>query len=251
MAVQQGSARTRAGSEHDRRLSDGQSAQPKAVGADSTARQQYDRISIQPGSPAASASADESAEAEEETAMQQCGVRTCAGSEHDRQLGDGRSAQPTAVGADSTARQQYDRISIQPGSPATSASADESAEAEKETVVQQCGVRTRAGSEHDRRQSDGQSAQPTAVGADSAARQQYDRISIQPGSPAASASAGKSAEAEEEMTMQQSSRQARAASRQARLYGDSQPAQLTILNAPSHGSRGRIRPRRSTPRPAE
>ena len=48
--------------------------------------------------------------------------------------------------------------------------------------------------------------------------------------------------------MQQSSRQApRAASRQARLYGDSQPAQLTILNAPSHGSRGRIWPRRSTP----
>ena len=48
------------------------------------------------------------------------------------------------------------------------------------------------------------------------------------------------------MTMQQSSRQARAASRQARLYGDSQPAQLTILNAPSHGSHGRI-----WPRPAE
>ena len=246
-ARQQCGVRTRAGSEHDRRLSDGRSAQPTAVGADSTARQQSDRSSIVPGSPAASAAADESAEAEEETARQQCGVRTRAGSEHDRRLSDGQSAQPTAVGADSTARQQYNRISIQPGSPAASASADESAEAEEETAMQQCGVRTRAGSEHDRRLSDGRSAQPTAVGADSTARQQDDRISIEPGSPAASAAADESAEAEEEMTMQQSSRQARAASRQARLYGDSQPAQLTILNAPSHGSHGRIWPRRSTP----
>jgi hypothetical protein len=79
------------------------------------------------------------------------------------------------------------------------------------------------------------------------AQQQSDRISIVPESPAASAAADESAEAEEEMTMQQSSRQARAAGRQARLYGDSQPAQLTILNAPSHESHGRIWPRRSTP----
>ena len=179
--------------------------------------------------------------------MQQGGVRARPGSEHDRRLSDGQSAQLTAVGADSTARQQSDRISIVPVSPAASAAAGESPEAEEEMVMQQGGARTRAGSEHDRRLSDGQSAQPTAVGADSTARQQDDRISIEPGSPAASAAADESAEAEEEMTMQQSSRQARAASRQARLYGDSQPAQLTILNAPSHGSHGRIWPRHSTP----
>ena len=154
------------------------------TGTVSTTQQQNSQISILPGSPAVPASTDESAEAEEETTMQQCGVRTCAGGEHDRRLSAEPSAQPLLSGAGSTARQQDDRISILPGSPAVSASADESAEAEEETAMQQCGVRTRAGGEHDRRQSAEPSAQPLLVGADSTTRQQDGRIAIMPGSPA-------------------------------------------------------------------
>ena len=111
--------------------------------------------------------------------------------------------------------------------------------------MQQSGVRTRAGGEHSRRLSVEQSAQPMAAGAGSTARQQNNQISGLPGSPAASASADESAEAEERMTVQQNSRQARAASRQTRLYGNGQPVRLAILNAQSLGSRGRMRQERS------
>ena len=45
--------------------------------------------------------------------------------------------------------------------------------------------------------------------------------------------------------MQQNSRQARAAGRQTRLYGNDQPVRLAILNAQSLGSRGRMREERS------
>ena len=56
----------------------------------------------------------------QEKAMQQCGVRTRAGSEHNRQLSAEQSAQPRMVGAGSTARQQDSQISILPRSPALS-----------------------------------------------------------------------------------------------------------------------------------
>jgi hypothetical protein len=177
--------------------------------------------------------------------MQQCGVQTCAGGEHDRRLSAEQSAQPLLIGAGSTARQQDDRISIVPGSPAVPASADESAEAEEETAMQQCGVQTGAGGEHDRRLSAEQSAQPLLTGAGSTARQQNNQISGWPGSPATSASADESADAGERITVQQSSRQARAASRQMRLYGNGQPVRLAILDAQSLGSRGRMRQERS------
>ena len=243
--MQQCGVRTCAGGEHDRRQSAELSAQPLLSGAGSTARQQDDRISILPGSPAVSASADESAEAEEETAKQRCGVRTRAGSGHDRRQSAELSAQPLSAGAGSTARQQDNQISILPGSPAVPASTDESAEAEEETAMRRCGVRTRAGSEHDRRQSVEPSAQPLLSGAGSTTRQQNNQISGSPGSPAASASADESADAEERMTVQQNSRQARAAGRQTRLYGNDQPVRLAILNTQSLGSRGKMREERS------
>ena len=63
------------------------------------------------------ASADESAEAEEETAMRRCGVRTRAGSEHDRRQSAELSAQPLSAGAGSTARQQNNQISGCQGLP--------------------------------------------------------------------------------------------------------------------------------------
>ena len=237
--------RTRAGSEHNRRQSAELSARPLVVGTDSTARQQNDRISVVPGSPAVPASADESAEAEEETAMRQGGVQTRTGGEHSDRLSAEQLSQPRTTGAGSTARQQNNQISGLPGSPAVPASTDESAEAEEETAMRQCGVRTRAGSEHDRRQSAEPSAQPLLSGADSTTRQQNNQISGSPGSPAASASIDESADAEEEMTVQQNSRQARAAGRQTRLYGNDQPVRLAILNIQSLGSRGRMREERS------
>ena len=248
--------RTRAGSEHDRRQSAEPSAQPLLIGAGSTTRQQDDRISVVPGSPAVPASADESAEAEEETAMRQCCVRTRAGSEHNRRQSAELSARPLVVGTDSTARQQNDRISVVPGSPAVPASADESAEAEEETAMRQGGVQTRTGGEHSERLSAEQLSQPRTTGAGSTARQQNNQISGLPGSPATSASADESADAEERITVQQNSRQARAASRQSRLYGNGQPARLAILNAQSLGSRGRMRQERAaltsrTPRGAQ
>ena len=232
-AKQRCGVRTRAGSGHDRRQSAELSAQPLSAGAGSTARQQDDRISILPGSPAVPASTDESAEAEEETAMQRCGVRTRAGSGHDRRQSAELSAQPLSAGAGSTARQQDNQISILPGSPAVPASTDESAEAEEETAMQRCGVRTRAGSGHDRRQSAELSAQPLSAGAGSTARQQDNQISILPGSPAVPASTDESAEAEEETAMRRCGVRTRAGSEHDRRQSAEPSAQPLLSGAGS------------------
>ena len=174
-------------------------------------------------------------------------MRTRAGSEQTRRLSAEQSAQPIVVGAGSTAQQQNDQISILLVAPSVPASADESAGAEEETAMQQCSVRTRAGSEQARRLSGAQSAQLTAAGAGSNTQLQNNQSSTPPVFPAAPASTSESTGAEEETVVQQRGRQARAASRQTRLYGDSQPARLTVLDVQPHGSLSRVRQGRSSP----